>query len=417
MGTSNRIRTVEVSSIRFVKELYPRLRPSDEVIERYMDALDNLPPIAIAKDGILVDGYHRWQAHLRAGTETITVEHLGDLSDAEIFNESIRRNSTHGHQLSAKDKKNLAGKLWATLAHLPAAERQAEIQSLLAVSERTVQEWTKDARKAEKDAQKDRAWDLWLDCHEQKAIAASLEVDEATVSRWLQERKSADLQPPASRQHFDVWNFGSDGSDGSYFGRMPVGIVENVLWLFTEPGDIVFDPFAGSGTTIEVGKAMGRRVWAADRASAEKYPHLPIHTHDIIGGWPTNAPRKADLILLDPPYWQQAEGRYSDDAADLGNMSLDAFYKAWADVVKECSKHLADDGVVAYIISPTQLEDGSVVDHATDMLKACWQSGLTVKRRIIATYSTQQATGQQVEWARDNRRLLKLYRDLVVMGK
>jgi DNA modification methylase len=65
-------------------------------------------------------------------------------------------------------------------------------------------------------------------------------------------------------QHFDVWSFQNGGGDSSYFGRMPPAVVENLLWLYTEPGDIVVDPFAGGGTTIDVAKAMGRRVWASD---------------------------------------------------------------------------------------------------------------------------------------------------------
>ncbi|BBX63040.1 hypothetical protein MSAS_22140 [Mycobacterium saskatchewanense] len=32
-------------------------------------------------------------------------------------------------------------------------------------------------------------------------------VDLPTVGEWLQERKSADVQPPESRQHFDIWQF------------------------------------------------------------------------------------------------------------------------------------------------------------------------------------------------------------------
>ena len=61
-------------------------------------------------------------------------------------------------------------------------------------------------------------------------------------------------------QHFDVWSFASGGDDSSYFGRVPPPIVENLLWLYTEPGDIIVDPFAGGGTTIDAAKAMGRRV-------------------------------------------------------------------------------------------------------------------------------------------------------------
>jgi len=62
-------------------------------------------------------------------------------------------------------------------------------------------------------------------------------------------------------QHFDVWPFASSGTESSYFGKMPLAVVENLLWAFTEPGDIVVDPFAGGGTTIDVPKAM---VWASD---------------------------------------------------------------------------------------------------------------------------------------------------------
>src|ERR1700704_3604499 len=91
--------------------------------------------------------------------------------------------------------------------------------------------------------------------------------------------------------------------------------VANLLWLYTQPGDIVVDPFAGGGTTIDVAKRMGRRVWASDLHPST--PTLPIHEHDATDGWSAEAPRKADLVILDPPYWQQAKGRYSDDLDDL----------------------------------------------------------------------------------------------------
>jgi hypothetical protein len=230
---------------------------------------------------------------------------------------------------------------------------------------------------------------------------------------------------------------------------MPPQIVENLLWFYTDPGDIVVDPFAGSGTTIDTAKAMGRRVWASDRQPST--PTLPIHEHDIMTGWPGyrwidhansdaettveppdwhteiindneqrwsrfGVPRKAKLILLDPPYWQQAKGKYSDSPADLANMSLDDFYACWSAIVKTCVPHIDAGGHLAYIISPTQCDDGSVIDHATDMLRACWECGLKVRRRRIVMYQTQQATGQQVTWARENKRELKLYRDLVVLS-
>jgi len=409
--------TIPVEQIRFVKDLYPRLREDDAAIERYRAAIDRLPPITIARSGVLVDGFHRWMAYRREGVAEIPAEDLGNLTDSEIIRESIRRNATHGHQLSAKDKARLAGQLWPTLDK---ATRTAELAELLSVSERSIQAWTKDARAAEKAEQQAKAWNLWLDCLNYREIAAELAgPDEDTIGRWVSAKAQAcgNADAPESRQHFDVWHFAMPDSDASsHFGKMPPQVIENLLWLYTQPGQTVVDLFAGGGTTIDAAKAMGRRVWASDLHPAT--PTLPIHQHDAFTGWPEQAPRKADLILLDPPYWIQAAGRYSDDSADLANMPLPDFYAAWAEVVKHCTDHLDEDGRLAFITSPAQdgtLADGRVVDLAFGMYRICEDEGLSAERRVIVTYSTQQANGQQVDAAREQRRLLKLYRDLVVM--
>jgi hypothetical protein len=181
------------------------------------------------------------------------------------------------------------------------------------VSERTVQAWTQEARTQEKEALKARAWDLWLDCLDQRSIAVELDVPLQTVNGWLSEkRKSADFgQPPGATakepwgvvQHGDVWSFGADSDPSGFFGKLPDQVVENVLWLFTEPEQIVVDPFAGSGTTVEVAKRMGRRVWASDLPvdAAAADPRARHH-----GGLAGGCAGEADLVLLDPPYSTQA---------------------------------------------------------------------------------------------------------------
>lgn len=413
--------TIAVADVRYVAELYPRLEPSDATIARYQETLDDLPPIVVARGGVLVDGFHRWQAHKRSGRIDIAAEDLGDLSDAEIFNESIGRNATHGMTLSQKDKKALAPKLWQSRIHLSTSDRVGAIAKLLAVSDRTVQQWTQDVRAQEKADTQAKAWDMWLDCHSFRDVAAYLAgPDEDTVGRWVSAKaqECANADPPEPHMAFDMWSYGKYEGDNGRFGKLHPGVVENLLWLFTEPGQIVFDPFAGAGTTLHVAKKMGRRVWVSDRASAALYPTLPIHTHDITTGWPDGAPGKADFILLDPPYWKQAAGEYSDDPEDLGNMSLDDFREAWSATVKVCAGHLADGGRIAFIVSPAQdgdLATGRVVDLAWLMYEACERQGLSAERRIVVPYSTQQATGQQVNAAREHRKLLKLYRDLVVL--
>jgi hypothetical protein len=410
------VQRVPIAGVRFVEELYPRESPSDEAIARYQDVLDDLPPIAVARDGVLVDGFHRWQAHLRAGVDTIAVDDLGNLTDVEILNESIRRNAIHGQQLTPEDKQRNAQRLWAGLTQ---DDRIGYLAELLAVSRRAVEVWTQDVRKAERDRIKADAWDRWLNCETQEQIADALDLGEATISRWFQKRRSAEMEPPDPLMTFDIWSYGGKyEGDNDRFGKMHPGVVDNLLWLYTEPDQIVIDPFVGGGTTIKRAKAMGRRVWASDLFSAAEYPKLPIHTHDITTGWPDDAPRKAHLILLDPPYWVQATGKYSDHPADLGNMTLDDFLTAWSSTVKNCVEHIAEGGHLAFIVSPAQvgtLEAGHVIDLAHLMYRAAEDVGLTCERRIIVPYSTQQATGQQVDAAREHRKLLKLYRDLVVM--
>lgn len=402
-----------IDQVEFVKELYPRLREDDAAIERYRESLDKLPPIVVARGRVLVDGFHRWQAHRREKVAELEAVDLGNLTDSEIIRESITRNASHGQQLSSKDKARLAGMLWPTLDK---ETRVAELAALLSVSDRSVRAWTKDARKVEKDEQRAKAWDMWLDCHTQEAIADELEVSQPTVREWIIDfgNSSEIYNPPESRQHFDLWPVWTVNDNSSYFGKMPPQIVENLLWFYTEPGDTIVDPFAGGGTTIDVAKAMGRRVWTSDLHPST--PTLPIHQHDITTGWPDDAPTKANLILLDPPYWRQAAGKYSDSEHDLGNQTLDEFLTSWNTVVKACQPHLADGGKLAYIVSPAEDKDNNrVVDLALLMYDACRNAGLDPLRRIIVPYNTQQATGQQVEWARDGKRMLKLYRDLVVM--
>ena len=39
----------------------------------------------------------------------------------------------------------------------------------------------------------------------------------------------------------------------------PVGLLEDIITSVTRPGDLVLDPFAGSGSTLAAAKQTGRR--------------------------------------------------------------------------------------------------------------------------------------------------------------
>jgi site-specific DNA-methyltransferase (adenine-specific) len=65
------------------------------------------------------------------------------------------------------------------------------------------------------------------------------------------------------RQMKNVWRFTAPGNDEKKHGKhptqKPVALVEQCLNASTSPGDRVFDPFAGSGTTGVASLNLGRR--------------------------------------------------------------------------------------------------------------------------------------------------------------
>jgi site-specific DNA-methyltransferase (adenine-specific) len=49
---------------------------------------------------------------------------------------------------------------------------------------------------------------------------------------------------------------------------MPEAILERIIRVATHPGELVVDPFAGSGTTLAVAKRLGRRYWGCELSEA-----------------------------------------------------------------------------------------------------------------------------------------------------
>jgi DNA modification methylase len=50
----------------------------------------------------------------------------------------------------------------------------------------------------------------------------------------------------------------SETKDSSHPGRKPSGLLIWLMEMVTEPGDLVVDPFLGSGTTLFAAEAIGR---------------------------------------------------------------------------------------------------------------------------------------------------------------
>jgi transcriptional regulator with XRE-family HTH domain len=71
---------------------------------------------------------------------------------------------------------------------------------------------------------------------------------------------------------YNIWNFAKNdprlGYD--YAGRIPGQIVMNLLYYYTKQGELVVDPMAGSGTTVDTCLIMNKRCKAYDIALTTK---------------------------------------------------------------------------------------------------------------------------------------------------
>jgi adenine-specific DNA methylase len=123
--------------------------------------------------------------------------------------------------------------------------------------------------------------------------------------------------------------------------------------------------------------------------------------------------KDVQLVYLDPPYWKQAENQYSTDADDLANMPIEQFRKTLAGIVKAYAEKLSAGAHIALIIQPTQWksECRKVQDHIAHLIN---DVDLEIDVRIQAPYSTEQYNAQQVTWAKENKKLLVISREIIV---
>jgi ParB-like chromosome segregation protein Spo0J len=414
--------TVPLSDVVYREDLYPRIKSDAATIQRYADNLDVLPPIELNQHGILIDGYHRWTAHKTAKADTIRAFITETASEVELYALAIERNSAHGLQMNDADKRTVAIRLYASGTGLD----KQQIAHVLSVSARSVNSYLSDIDKQLREERKQRIFDMWLSGDTASEIAEAVGVEEMTVSRSLSnisedlpksekvlsQFQDEDFTPPL----YNVWTFAKKTNEVSHFGNSEQRIVENLLYLYTEPFDIVIDPFAGGGSTIDVCRKRLRRYWVSDRLPIPARER-EIRTLDIAQELPPLNKRWSDVTLtyLDPPYWKQAEGQYSTDAEDLANMPLDQFTDTLIGVVNRIAEKQSR-GVIALLIQPTQWKsDGrEFTDHVMHLVGGVRSKRLTLENRISCPYSTQQANPQQVDWAKANRKLLVISRELIV---
>ena len=61
-----------------------------------------------------------------------------------------------------------------------------------------------------------------------------------------------------TRNRRSVWTIPTQSFDGAHFATFPEALVEPCVLAGSRPGDVVFDPFMGSGTVAQVASRLGR---------------------------------------------------------------------------------------------------------------------------------------------------------------
>jgi DNA modification methylase len=87
---------------------------------------------------------------------------------------------------------------------------------------------------------------------------------------WIEGRRpAAALRPPADTA--TVWEVSSaieDGAGGIHPTQKPVELIRRPILWHTAPGEVIYEPFAGSGTALIAAELTGRRCYALELSPA-----------------------------------------------------------------------------------------------------------------------------------------------------
>lgn len=177
------VNTIKLSDVVFDSSIYPRERASEEVIKRYVEALEagtQFPPIKLDQRNRLIDGKHRLTAFERADRQEIAFVAESYASDEDAYRAACRENSGHGQQMNRSERYK------ATLRMFEVGDEIKDISLTLGVPERTVRNWTEKLREVAELQRNEVIERMLREDATQKEIGEALGLDQASVSRIMQ---------------------------------------------------------------------------------------------------------------------------------------------------------------------------------------------------------------------------------------
>lgn len=224
-------------------------------------------------------------------------------------------------------------------------------------------------------------------------------------------------KPPLNIQPTTLWDYPSQhygrGMQGaaSYRGATPSYVIWNLLKRYTREGDIVVDPFCGSGTTLDVCLDLGRKGIGFDlqptRDTIQLADACDLPLDD----------GTADFVFADPPYSDNLE--YSDDPRCIGkiNATDEAYFEALDVAFAEMHRVMKNRRYMAIYICDYFSKRKGFVPIGTRCMALLLQYFRPIDHICITRHSKQLKMGNQRAAAEKDNFFLRGFNHLLIMKK
>lgn len=234
-------------------------------------------------------------------------------------------------------------------------------------------------------------------------------------------------------EYSTVWSFPDRGNwathNPKYRGNFAPQIPRNIIEMYSEPGELIFDPMVGAGTTLIEAKLLARNAVGLDinpkaielTKTALRFKHHPASEQNVIVGDARDLSAfegdSFDLILIHPPYMNII--KYSDGkiAGDLSNISsLPKFCDEIQKVAGELFRVLKPDKYCAILIGDTR-KAKHFVPLAFNVMQRFLKTGFVLKEDIIKVQHNCKFTERWRLKARQGKFYLIMHEHLFVFRK
>jgi ParB family transcriptional regulator, chromosome partitioning protein len=408
------------------QEIYEKFDPESQVFQELQASVclhGILQPLIVRPSGVLLSGHRRLAVAVALGLERVPVEVREDGDDAELiveFNRYRRKTISEMMREAELLQRVLKERAIANSARAGFARDESPPIESVNVRDAVAKALGMGSRSYHKLRE---VWNAAKESPNAKEALDKLDRGEMSIDAAHKSVKalSADTceedGTPDFLKYFNVWNFMEpDPRFGiPHPGRIPGQIAGNIIYYFTEPGDLVVDPMAGGGSTLDVAEFLGRKALGYDLA-----PRRPdIIQRDISDGYPEEA-KDCQLIFMDPPYWNMIDEKYVEGSSS--RLDLEEF-KSWLmTLLFDSAACVRVGGFVALVIMnqyfrlPSMFKAG-YIDWPFEVYELMLAAGLTPWTRISCPLTTASFSAFDVENCKTGRFMQPILRDVVVMRR